>query len=419
LSVATPVPLVIALYGATGTPSAMEGQTRFETVAAEHGFVVVYPGSDTNPPWNSPSDLSYLSSLIAQVEASQNIDPARIYVTGFSAGARMTYDVGCMLSAKLAAIAAVSGLMRGTCTLAHPVSELSIVGSSEPNLISGSPTIPSAATIAAQWHLLDGCPAEQPAVSQVGPVTQQTWLGCANGSAVGLYVVQGGGHYWPGQYGAPGPDAPGQYSASEAIWAFFAAHPAAPAPVPVSSAPPTTKGRAVAGQALTESHGSWTNSPTGYSYQWERCNSAGAGCRALAGATGPTYTLTARDVGSTILVTETASNVWGAGGPSTSRATSVVRPTAPNTKLLKKTVSSSHHSAMFSFKATGHATGFQCALVRTPTPTGTKTPPPKYAKCGSTKSFTHLKAGKYELYVRAVGPGGVDPTPATYRFRIA
>ena len=55
-------------------------------------------------------------------------------------------NVGCMLSAKLAAIAAVSGLMRGSCALTHPVSELSIVGSAEANVISGNSTIPSAAT---------------------------------------------------------------------------------------------------------------------------------------------------------------------------------------------------------------------------------------------------------------------------------
>src|SRR4029077_8910952 len=128
---------------------------------------------------------------------------------------------------------------------------------------------------------------------------------------------------------------------------------------------------------------------------------------------GPTYRLTARDLRSTIRVAETASNVWGAGSPSTSRATRVVIPAAPNTKLLKKAVSSSRHSATFNFKATGHATGFQCALVRLPTSNGAKTTRPKYSRCGSTKRFTHLTAGGYELFVRAVGPGGVDTTPAT------
>ena len=44
---------------------------------------------------------------------------------------------------------------------------------------------------------------------------------------------------------------------------------------------PTTdklSGTPTQGQLLTESHGSWSNSPTGYSYQWQDCDSAGNNC---------------------------------------------------------------------------------------------------------------------------------------------
>jgi hypothetical protein len=59
-----------------------------------------------------------------------------------------------------------------------------------------------------------------------------------------------------------------------------------------------------------------------------------------------------------------------------------------------------------------------CVLVRKPTRKGAKTPSPKYSSCGSSKTFKHLKAGSYVLYVRAIGPGGVDKSPATYGFKI-
>jgi hypothetical protein len=94
------------------------------------------------------------------------------------------------------------------------------------------------------------------------------------------------------------------------------------------------------------------------------------------------------------------------------------RPKAPNTRLVFKKVSSKNHSATFRFKATGKWTGFRCALVRKPTRKGAKTPKPKYVVCGSSKTFKHLKAGSFVLYVRAIGPGGVDKTPATYKFKI-
>ena len=46
-------------------------------------------------------------------------------------------------------------------------------------------------------------------------------------------------------------------------------------PVPVDSTLPTVTGTAQQGQTLTEHHGEWSNSPTGYVYQWLRCNSSG------------------------------------------------------------------------------------------------------------------------------------------------
>lgn len=94
---------------------------------------------------------------------------------------------------------------------------------------------------------------------------------------------------------------------------------------PVNSAPPTLSGSAVEGQALTEAHGSWSNSPTSYVYQWQDCDSSGNNCVSIAGATGQTYTLTSADVGHTVRVQETASNANGVGAPATSAQTAMVQ----------------------------------------------------------------------------------------------
>ena len=74
--------------------------------------------------------------------------------------------------------------------------------------------------------------------------------------------------------------------------------------VPASSAPPSISGSAVAGQVLTELHGTWSNGPTAFTYQWEHCESTGSQCLAIAGAGGQTYSLGAGDVGSTIRVVD-------------------------------------------------------------------------------------------------------------------
>lgn len=100
---------------------------------------------------------------------------------------------------------------------------------------------------------------------------------------------------------------------------------------PVNTAAPTMAGAAIQGKMLSEAHGSWTNGPTSYHYQWKECDSSGHSCAPIAGATNQNYTLHATDVGHTIRVQETASNAGGNGPPATSAASAIVQ-VAPGAK---------------------------------------------------------------------------------------
>jgi hypothetical protein len=101
----------------------------------------------------------------------------------------------------------------------------------------------------------------------------------------------------------------------------------------VSSAPPQVvslpqvSGTAAVGQTLTASQGTWSNSPTSYAAAWQRCDTAGANCAAVAGASALTYAVTTADVGATLRVVVTASNSGGSG-VAVSAQTSVV-PSPP------------------------------------------------------------------------------------------
>ena len=66
---------------------------------------------------------------------------------------------------------------------------------------------------------------------------------------------------------------------------------------PSNTSAPTISGSTLEGQTLTAGHGTWTESPTSYGYQWERCNSGGASCKELSGAVSTTYALGSADVG--------------------------------------------------------------------------------------------------------------------------
>jgi hypothetical protein len=80
---------------------------------------------------------------------------------------------------------------------------------------------------------------------------------------------------------------------------------------PVNTAPPTVSGTPTVGQTLAASNGTWSNSPTGYAYQWLRCNGGGNNCAAVANGTQQTYTLVGADAGHTMRVRVTASNADG------------------------------------------------------------------------------------------------------------
>ena len=98
---------------------------------------------------------------------------------------------------------------------------------------------------------------------------------------------------------------------------------------PANVSVPTVSGTAEEGQKLTVTHGNWSNEPTAYGERWLLCNASGAGCSAIAGATGTSYTLIAGDVGSTMRVQEIAGNSAGSGAPVVSTQTASVISNAP------------------------------------------------------------------------------------------
>jgi hypothetical protein len=100
--------------------------------------------------------------------------------------------------------------------------------------------------------------------------------------------------------------------------------------VPVATAGPTVTGTSgTQGVVLSARNGSWSNSPSSFSYQWEDCNTSGASCTSITGATAATYTLQPADVARTVRVAVTATNAGG-DGSSVSAPTATVLPLPPS-----------------------------------------------------------------------------------------
>jgi uncharacterized repeat protein (TIGR01451 family) len=100
---------------------------------------------------------------------------------------------------------------------------------------------------------------------------------------------------------------------------------------PANTVPPTIGGSAVAGQLLSAATGTWTGSPSPtHGYQWRRCDAAGSNCANVAGATTSSYTLVSGDIGSTLRVEVTGTNVAGsATATSAQTATVAAASTTP------------------------------------------------------------------------------------------
>ena len=87
--------------------------------------------------------------------------------------------------------------------------------------------------------------------------------------------------------------------------------PPTPGP-PASVSAPDVTGVARAGRVLHATQGTWSGTlPLSYAFQWQRCNAGGSSCADISGATGANHLLGNGDVGSTVRVEVTATNVDG------------------------------------------------------------------------------------------------------------
>ncbi len=256
-----PAPLVIVLHGGGGTGAGMIKLTGFNAVADREGFVVVYPDG-VERHWNDGrgvewyrahtqeiDDVGFISALIDELSRKLNIDASRVYATGISNGGMMSYRLGCELSDRIAAIAAVTASlavdMVKEWSPSRPVPVLIIAGTADPLVPWGGGeirfggrtfgTVVSVPDTVKFWVEKNGC-MTTPVVRRLPDsdpddgtsVRREAYSRCRGGAEVVLYVVEGGGHTWPGGLQYLPERTIGktsrEFNASEVIWQFFRTH---------------------------------------------------------------------------------------------------------------------------------------------------------------------------------------------------
>ena len=252
-----PTPVVLIYHGALTNGDIMSGFTGLNKKADEAGFLAVYPNGNGNGKvmfiWNSGGrvgkavhqkfdDVAFTSRVLDDLATVANVDAKRTYATGLSNGGMMCYRLAAELSDRIAAIAAVGGTMAiPEAKPQRPVPVLHFHGTAD-KLVPYAGADERARKIVPFksvddtmriWAKIDGCP-ETPVVVDLPDsaddgttVERKTWGPGTDGAEVILYVVEGGGHTWPGR------ERPVKFlgkstrdiSANDLIWDFFQKHP--------------------------------------------------------------------------------------------------------------------------------------------------------------------------------------------------
>jgi polyhydroxybutyrate depolymerase len=250
-----PMPVVLALHGATMNGAMMAWFSDLNRKADEAGFLAVYPngtGRCSSFFWNGGNrcgsavqnkvdDVAFILALLDDLMRAYPVDTGRVYVTGMSNGAVMAYRLASELSDRIAAIAPVAGAV-GTENNQpkRPVSVLHFHGTKDEYVpflggrgeksITGTHVCSVDHSIQT-WVKLNGC-GETPradVLSKHGDemtVTRQSYGGGKDGAEVTLVVIDGGGHTWPGRKSPAatlGKSAT-NVSANDLMWEFFQKH---------------------------------------------------------------------------------------------------------------------------------------------------------------------------------------------------
>ncbi len=248
-----PVPMLLALHGGGGDVDYQADNYGLKQKADEAGFIVAFPNGYSRFPggilatWNAGNccgqahdkqvdDVGFLKTVIERVSRQANIDRSRIFATGMSNGAMMSYRLACELPTMIRAIAPVAGTdnTKG-CSPSRPVPVIHFHAKDDTHVLftggAGKDAFrnrdmvtdfTSVPVTIQKWVEIDHSRPEAKRVLAVAGAACDLHAAGQQGAPVKLCVTDTGGHSWPG---APSHRANKQpsmaISANDLMWEFF------------------------------------------------------------------------------------------------------------------------------------------------------------------------------------------------------
>jgi polyhydroxybutyrate depolymerase len=246
------MPLVVVLHGGRQNGPTIARMTEMHELGQRARFAVAYPeayGEDRV--WNDgrgntqsqANDVVFIDDLVADLSSRYPIDPNKVYIVGPSNGGMFTLRLACERANKFRAFAVIAANFPADyvsrCNPGRPVPIEFFHGTDDRRLmpwnggdLPGGGKVISAADTVRFWVQNNGCSAapQETALPDASPndgtrVTRVAYSSCRNSSEVTHFVVQGGGHTWPGSPVTPTLRISGAVSldirATDTVWAFF------------------------------------------------------------------------------------------------------------------------------------------------------------------------------------------------------
>lgn len=222
-------PLLFNFHGGGGFVPSHMSSVDMRPIADTANFILVYPqaipdpGNGGSTSWmhkepTTHDDVPFVQAMIDSISIDYNIDANRVYACGYSLGGEFTYELGCQLNNRIAAIGAVARTMGAetynNCSPVHPTGVMTILGTADP--ISdyngvwylGVQYYMSADEQHDYWVNYNNCnttptiiPIPDTSTSDGSTVERYSWANSEGCVYVEHLKVTGGDHDWPGSFG--------------------------------------------------------------------------------------------------------------------------------------------------------------------------------------------------------------------------
>lgn len=216
-------PLVISMHGVNQSAEYQMNTTNWNNLSDQNGFIVVFPEGEGL--WwdvSGDKDVTFIRYVVNYMAKNYKINKNRVYATGFSLGAMMTYHLLTKTAGTFAAYGPVSGVCfdNRKITASRHVPLIHHHGSADDvfkfggdpgHMAGGYPSITEYVTKWAEWN---GCDMDSPVVKKIGGDTKTIWTNKEEGIQTVFNVINGAGHWHSdSQWGG--------INTTDELWNFF------------------------------------------------------------------------------------------------------------------------------------------------------------------------------------------------------